>query len=159
MRYPILTLLLVLSFSGIAQSEILFGDSLYNNFISGNKNWNSWYIKLENYHRLIEKQSFSKDLKDEFKISINEGYEDQLADFKSKMLETQELYTIEEEKNAYSLDTVKIEPLDDVKFVYFFRLYINYKWKKGEDTYILEFQACYINNQWHMMEPFQEFYE
>ena len=51
------------------------------------------------------------------------------------------------------------EALKDVKLVYFFRLFITYHWKKGEDKYIIEFQACYLNKEWHMMEPFQEFYE
>jgi hypothetical protein len=157
----ILTTLLVSSlFTCVAQNEQTFGDSLFTQFQSDNNQWNDWYISLETYHRLIERQRMSKDVQDDFMLSINESYESQMQNFVSTMQEMQSVYNVEQDdKSYYELTTIKTEALKDVKLVYFFRLFITYHWKKGEDKYIIEFQACYLNKEWHMMEPFQEFYE
>ena len=144
----------------MAQNEQAFGDSLFNHFQSEDKQWENWYITLETYHKLIERQRMAKNDQDDFMLSINESYDAQLQNFISSMQEMQRVYNVEQDDGSYyELTNVKTEPLEDVKLVYFFRLQITYHWKKGEDKYIIEFQACYLNKAWHMMEPFQEFYE
>ncbi len=142
-----------------SQTEKEFGDSLFQYFSSPQNNWKSWYIEKETYHILIEKQQLSKSDKDEFKLSINENYDRQLEEFVTSMKEMQEEYLIEDGESSFTLTDIKTEPLEDVKSIYFFRLFITYHWKKGDDKYVIEFQACYINKKWHMMEPFQEYYE
>lgn len=156
-----LVILFFLAFaSSYAQTEQAFGDSLFTYFKSANNEWKDWYIPLETYHKLILRQRLPKDQQDGFMLSINEGYEHQLENFVNSMQEMQNAYNVEQsDQNYYELTDIKTEPLKDVKLVYFFRLYITYHWKKGEDKYIIEFQACYLNKVWHMMEPFQEYYE
>ncbi len=160
MRFIITTLFVSILLSCLAQNEQAFGDSLFYQFQSENDKWDDWYISLETYHKLIERQRMNKDVQDDFMLTINESYDAQFQIFVSTMQEMQSVYNVEQDDNTkYELTAVKTEALKDVKLVYFFRLYITYHWKKGEDKYIIEFQACYLNKKWHMMEPFQEFYE
>ena len=160
MKLILTTLLTTSLFTCLAQNEQAFGDSLFTQFQSENIQWEHWYITLETYHKLIARQRMNKDVQDDFMLSINESYPDQLQNFVSTMQEMQSVYNSEQEgDNYYELTSIEIEPLNDVKLVYFFKFYMTYHWKKGEDKYIIEFQACYLYKQWHMMEPFQEFYE
>ena len=159
MRFLIFSLLVFSMVGAKAQTEKEFGDSLFNYFSSAQKQWESWYIEKEIYHKLIEKQPLSKNDKDEFKLSINENYSRQLEEFVTSMKNIQEEYTIDDNESSFTLTNIKTAPLEEVKFVYYFRLFITYHWKKGDDNYVIEFQACFINKQWHMMEPFQEYYE
>ena len=159
MRVFIFSLLVISLTSATAQTEQEFGDSLFQYFSSEQNQWKSWYIEKEVYHKLISKQPLSKDDKDNFKLSVNENYDRQLEEFVSSMENMQEEYLIDDDESSFTLTKIKTEPLEEVKHVYYFRLYITYHWKKGDDNYVIEFQACYINKQWHMMEPFQEYYE
>lgn len=160
MKYIITILLTTNFFLGLAQNEQAFGDSLFTQFQSENDHWTDWYITLETYHKLIERQRMNKDVQDDFMLSINESYNNQRQNFINAMQEAQDVYNTEQEGDSYyELTSIKTEALKDVKLVYFFRLYMTYHWKKGEDKFIIEFQACYLNKQWHMMEPFQEYYE
>lgn len=159
MRLLVFTLLVFSMVGAKAQTEKEFGDSLFQYFSSTQNQWESWYIEKEIYHKLIEKQPLTKNDRDDFKLSINENYDLQLDEFVTSMKNMQEEYTIDDDESSFTLTSIKTEPLEDVKFVYYFRLFITYHWKKGDDNYVIEFQACYINKQWHMMEPFQEYYE
>jgi hypothetical protein len=105
----ILTTLLVSSlFTSVAQNEQTFGDSLFTQFQSDNNQWNDWYISLETYHRLIERQRMSKDVQDDFMLSINESYESQMQNFVSTMQEMQSVYNVEQDdKSYYELTTIK----------------------------------------------------
>jgi hypothetical protein len=153
-------LLLFATISSFGQNEQEYGDSLFTFFSSDNQQWEDWFISLETYHKLIARQRMPKDDQDDFMLSVNESYPEQLENFVAQMKEMQSQYNLEsDDVNYYTLDRVSTKPLEDVKLVYFFRLNVTYHYKKGKDSYVIEFQACYLNKEWHMMEPFQEYYE
>ena len=152
--------ILIISLTGVKeQTEKEIGASLFLYFSSPQDHWENWYIEKGIYHKLIERQSLSKNDKDEFKLSVNENYNRQLDAFVTTMKDMQAEYLIEDDESSFTLTKIKTEPLEEVKHVYYFRLFITYHWKKGDDKYVIEFQACYINKKWHMMEPFQEYFE
>ena len=160
MKTFITTLFLVLASSVFSQTDQAFGDSLFNGIQSPNTVWNDWFITLEEYHRLIDRQELSKHDKDEFKLSINEGYDQQLSEFKNEMKELNLQYQNDlEEEVDITLTKVKSEPIEGIKRVFRLQLFVKFTWKKKTDNYILECQAAFIGNQWLLMEPLQEYFE
>ena len=158
-KYILVTFLLTIGFWSNSQNDSLFGEKLFIAIQQDTTDWTHWYITLEEYHQLIERQNMSKSSKDEFKISVNESYKVQFDNFIEEMNSLRDSYSIEQEDAHYELVKVETEPLEQVKDIYYFRLYIEFHWKKRRESYVLEFQAAQLNGQWIMMEPLQEYHQ
>lgn len=159
MKQFLIILTFFVGLNTFSQLDSTFGENLFKALQQDTTNWKGWYITLEEYHQLIERQRMTQSAKNEFKLSVNESYKLQYENFIQEMKNLQDEYTIDQKDAFYKLIKVETEPLEQVKDIYYFRLYIEYHWKKKRDPYVLEFQATKMNERWIMMEPLQEYHQ
>lgn len=159
MKYFILSFCLFGQFYTKAQDHTTLGDSLFVEIQNQKTDWGEWYITLDEYLSLVDRQSMTISQKEQFKSTVEESYTEKRKSFIISMDDVQDQYNYTDKDSRYSLDNISMEPVEGLKDIYYIRLHITFHWKKRKDPYILEFQAAKIKLRYVMMDAVQEYHQ